>query len=388
MVEENSIQEYLHELNFPRIYGSESERKACGIVKEKIERLKVDYKTYNFEYTNFYSLVYPRIVFALLFWFLFISFLNIGDNFLFTNYIVLFITIFILARLTRKPESIKFGKKKTSQNIIVNISGNKQCSITENKQVFFLAHLDSKSQNFNIMNRVKIFIFWFYSFFLSLTLIIFKNVFFPQYAPILFVSGAITLGLNFISVLLIYLNTTSDRSNGVLDDASGIACVLNLLDLFSKPANNLEHTNLWFVFTGGEECGTIGIRHFYKEINQLLNNNASILNFDGIGKKADLIKFGLTKHNSFKQRHIFLKNAKNHGIDLKERRVPIGVHTDGYYMFKKGYQGLEFGDWYSYKYLHTIHDTLDKVDPQLLHKICALTIDSIREIDNEVAEKK
>ncbi len=383
MIEEKRIQEYLHEFNFPRIYGSESERKACSIVKEKIEHLKIDYKTQNFEYSTFYSLVYPRIVFTLLFWFLFISFLNIGDIFLFTNYIVLFITIFILAILTRKPESIKFGKKKTSQNIIVNISGNKQSSSTINKQALLLAHLDSKSQNFNIVNRVKIFILWFYSFFPSLTIIILKNVFFPQYASILFVFGAVLLSLNFISILLIYLNTTSDRSNGVLDDASGVACVLNLLHFFSKPENILEHTNLCFVFTGGEECGTMGIRSFYKKSNNFRKNNSIVMNFDGIGDKADLIKFGITSHDSFKDLNVFLKNAKNHGIDLKERRVPIGVHTDGYYMFKKGFQGIEFGDWDSYKYLHTIHDTIEKVNPLLLQKICTLTIDSIREIDKE-----
>jgi ABC-type multidrug transport system fused ATPase/permease subunit len=392
-IDETRIQENLKTLSFPRIYGSDAERRCYKIVKEKIEKLNLTAITQKFSFSNFYSIFYIRIMATLIFCLLFVLYLNF---LLFFHYIVililliLFIFTYIISFISRKPDSLKIGKHFHSQNIYVKINSDiNEKHLNNKKEIIFLAHLDSKSQSFNVVNRVKMFVLWFWSIIFSVIFITIKNIYILSsktlYTPLLYIFGAIPLGLNLFTVILILLNKTNNDSNGALDNASGIACVLELLSYYSNLNQELrlKNLNLWFVFTGAEECGTQGIRKFYKILKEIKKDKKQfiVINFDAIGTKLDLIKFGLTKHKTFKFQEIFLKNTEKVDLNVKKRKVPIGVHTDGYFFFKRKYQGLEFGDWDSHKYLHTIDDTIDKIDFSLLKKLCEIVTTSLKELD-------
>ncbi len=399
-LDETRIQKNLEIFSFPRFYGSDAERKSYEIVKKKIEKLNLTPITQKFRFSNFYSIYYNRIMLALMFCLLFVLFLNIGFylNFfrLFQEIVtliliaLLFLT-YIISSILRKPDSLKIGKQFHSQNIYVkiNIDINETHLNNNKKEILFLAHLDSKGQRFDVVNRVKTYMLWFYSIFVIVFFITIKHIFtlysLTLYVLFLYIFGFIPLALNLFAVILTFKNKTINNSNGVLDNGSGIACVLELLNYYSNSNQELKlkNLNLWFIFTGAEECGTQGVRKLYRAVKEIKKDKEQfiVINFDAIGKAVDLIKFGLTKHKPFKFQEIILKNAKNLNLKTNFRRVPVGVHTDGYYFFKRGYKGIEFGDWESHKYIYTVNDTIDKVDVSLLKILCEIVTHSLKEID-------
>ncbi len=388
MINELGIRKNIESFSFPRIYGSDAEKRAYELARKKIEDLNLTATTQSFQFSRFYSIVYGRVLFVLIFWIILILYLNVGGLVQDILLVVPSVLLITLLTLSRWPEKIKFGKLYSSQNVYTKLISKEADEKIDNEKlnVFFIAHLDSKGQRLNITNRVKTYILWFFSLGTSIFFIVFKNVIFHGYPYIIifYIFGAMGLILNFLSVLALYINRTNDCSPGALDNASGIACVLELLNHYSS---NQELKNMipWFVLTGAEECGTMGIRKFYDVIKEskLEKEKILIVNFDSIGTKIDLIKFGITWLKKDKFQDLIIERAeKKYDMKIKKRKVPIGVHTDGYFLFKKGYNGIEFGDWISYQYLHTVRDTIDKIDVTLLSKLCVLVSETLKEIDN------
>jgi Zn-dependent M28 family amino/carboxypeptidase len=176
------------------------------------------------------------------------------------------------------------------------------------------------------------------------------------------------------------MNTTNNESKGALDNASGVTCLLELLNYYrcdNFDHQSLSNLNIWFLFTGAEECGTNGAKNFQNSIKGINKKRFVFINVDSVGRNIDLIKFGLTSHYRCKIKKYFQINAKKHGLKVLSRKVPVGVHTDGYIFFKKGYKGIEIGDWSCYEYLHTPEDTIDKIDPKNLQNVCEIIIDTL-----------
>ena len=174
---------------------------------------------------------------------------------------------------------------------------------------------------------------------------------------------------------MIDLNMTNNKSPGAIDNASGIAIVLELLNHYSAPKFRLKNYNLWFIFTGAEETGTMGIRHFYKIIEHLEREKSIMFNFDAIGRGLDVW--------TSTEGALYFKNAENLNafIHTKKKFIRTG-RSDAYYLKKKNFGGFGFGDQSSYKYVHTINDTVDKVDPVLLEKLCKHILEVLNKIDN------
>ena len=79
----------------------------------------------------------------------------------------------------------------------------------------------------------------------------------------------------------------------------------------------------------------------------------------------------------------FLNNNK--GLDIKRnpKKIYFGSHSDGYYLKMKKFEGIGIGDLESYKYLHSIRDTVDKIDSTLLKNLCDMIIDNLIVFDNQ-----
>ncbi|UCD01801.1 MAG: hypothetical protein JSV23_01925, partial [Promethearchaeota archaeon] len=76
MIDEKRISINLKEFSFPRLSGTEFEKKSFNIVKKKIEDLNFTPKVQEFSFSTFYSRVYPKISLTLLSWLLIVLFLN------------------------------------------------------------------------------------------------------------------------------------------------------------------------------------------------------------------------------------------------------------------------------------------------------------------------
>jgi Zn-dependent M28 family amino/carboxypeptidase len=169
-------------------------------------------------------------------------------------------------------------------------------------------------------------------------------------------------------------------SRGAIDNASGISCVLELLNYYSIPENRLKNYDLFFVFTGAEESGTMGIRNFYKNIGNYDRNKTFIINFDCIAKKVNLWDHGLLNNKRFKSYNYILENNNIMSLE-KARRISIGSYSDGLFLLNKKFQGLGNGDKSSYNYIHSVNDDPDKIDITVLKKLCQFYTILLNDLD-------
>jgi len=396
MIDENRIKENLETFSFPRLSGTAGEKKALGLVTKKVEDLNLKPLNQEFVFSTFFGRTYPKIAFLLGFLVLFLFYLNFVAFIIPLFLIIICVILGLLFILARKPESIRLPKVLNSNNFYVKVGlkpkksqldiSNKDKSAHE-RNLLFICHLDSKGQRFSILYRIRIIRTWVFSGVVILGIIIIKNNIFTPFSLLFYAIGIAPIVINFIATILFLLNTTNNESPGAIDNASGIACVLELLSYFSNPESKLKHCNIWFVFTGAEECGTMGIRNFYQRIKHLNKEESIIFNFDAIAKNSYLFP-GKKMSDQIKTIFsMFVKN--NNGLEIKRnpKRIPFGSHTDGYYLKKKNFQGIGFGDLESYEHIHSIHDTVEKVDSSLLKRLCETIIDNLIVFDNQIKHR-
>ena len=237
--------------------------------------------------------------------------------------------------------------------------------------LIFVCHLDSKGQRFSIIYRSFFFKFWIYS--SICCLILFLLMIFIQVNLYLVLTGAILLIINFIAVIVLCLNTTNNKSHGAIDNASGIVCVLELLNYYSDEKNRLNNNNLWFLFTGAEENATMGIRHLYHKIKHLDRTRSFMLNFDTIGAQIDVI--------TGERGAIFFKNTQDFTVNLhKPKRIHL-ARSDAYVLAGNGFGGFGVLDKSSYRYVHSREDTIDKVDTSLLKRLLEHIVMMLKFVD-------
>ena len=391
MIDINRIKENLEIFSFPRLSGTDHEKKAFTILKNKIDELHLKSSVQNFSFSTFYPRIYPKIASVLTFWILFILYLNIQGYFTFINFIIVFLIFIPLYIITRKPEKIRIGKVLDSQNLYIKISPNtgerNSVNINFNEKennIFLMSHIDSKGQRFTTITRGKIFRIWIYSFLICFIFLILRDLFIPQFILLFYIIGTILLTINLVSTIFILLNTTNNKSNGALDDASGISCVFELLNYYKNPERRLKNFKMWFIFTGAEECGTTGIRNFYNTIKEFNRNTTLALNFDSIGQEPIIFSSTDENYPYYQIYKKFFEESKEFNAKLNAKRPLIAIaRSDGSFLYHKGFRGMGFGDIKVYKYLHSINDTLDKVDPLILKKLCLLITNFLEEIDNQ-----
>jgi hypothetical protein len=389
MIVRNRIKANLEQFSVPRLSGSESEESSFNILKEKIKKLNLEPQTQKFSFSSFYSRIYPKISLGLLFAMLFIQISRIHGIYPRLFILIFFALLIVILIFTRNPEKIKLGKIFYSQNVFVKLrckrctDGNEEAH-SFNKtspNIFLFSHLDSKGQRFTIKVRVMSVWLWIISFLAGIALNVIHIIVLHDSLLIILIVETILLTMNFIFTLIIILNTTNNNSYGAIDNASGVSCVLELLNFFLLPENRLNNYNLWFVFTGAEESGTMGIRNFYKYMKELDRNNNYTINFDSICNKFYLYNHGFITDLNPKTLNLI---SNNKGIiELKKSKIVYpGIRSDGLFLLSKKFTGLGIGDESVYSYIHSIDDTVDKINISVLEDLCNLITVLLSEIDN------
>ncbi len=379
MIDNNRILQNLKDFSFPRLSGTEFEKKSFNIAKKKIEDLNLTPTVQEFSFSTFYSRIYPKLSLTLLCWLLIVLLINIHTIFVIINLSLIFILILVLIIFTRNPEKIKIGREFHSQNLFVKISSQPKNKISDNN-IFLFSHLDSKGQVFSIKIRIQLYHIWIFSFLLSLLINILNSFFFTEAILLLYVLAFLILIINCMATVVIWLNNTNNKSKGAVDNASGISCVLELLHYYSKPKNKLQNYDLWFVFTGAEESGTMGVRNFYKYIKDYDRNKTFIANFNSIANRINLWDHGLLNNKYIQSFRYILENKDIMSIE-KTRRISIGIYSDGLFLSNKKFPGLGNGDKSSYNYVHSVNDDLDKINIKILKKLCQFYTILFNEVD-------
>ncbi len=381
MIKVARIKRNLRNFAFPRLSGTEFELKAFNRAKQEVENLNLEYEVENFTFSSFYSRLYPKIAFLSVSLILLIQFFTIS----LTIYLILVflllgivITSFIL---TRKPEKIRFLPKFNSQNLLVKIKSLSNEMKNNDRIVLFISHLDSKGQRFKIQTRIRVIKLWVYTSIILVVIIILKNLIYLGFKLIISIIGLLPLILNMFASILILLNTTNNSSDGAIDNASGIVCNLEMLNHYNVPENRLTNYHMWFLFTGAEECGTMGIRHFYHNLKNFDSNKSIIFNFESVVSYIVLFPGGEGDHIK-DINNLLLNNNRRLTIRNHAKKRIFGTHSDGGFLGDRGLQGFGIGGAGAHGYMHTSNDTIDKVNTTILKRLCLVLTDALKEHDS------
>ncbi len=381
MIEEARIKKNLKKFAFPRLSGTKFEFEAFNKIIEEIENLNLQFEVQGFTFSSFYSRIYPKITFLSVSLILLLLYLN--TSMIYSTIIILTLFGIVITSIifTRKPENIQIIPKFKSQNLLVKIKPFSNEIKNIGRIALFVSHVDSKGQRFKVGFRIRIIKFWIASSIILTFIVILKNLIIIGFELIFYIIGLFPLIINIFSSILMLLNTTDNSSNGAIDNASGIACNLELVNYYCIPENRLQNYHIWFLFTGAEECGTMGIRHFYNNLVNFDPSKSLIFNFESIAKYV-LLWPGENEGDHAKDiDHKLLNNKRNLPINHYPKERVLGTHSDGGFLGDRGLQGFGIGGVESYAYMHTPNDTIDKIDVKILEKLCLVLTDSLKEHD-------
>ncbi len=382
MIEEARIKKNLKEFAFPRLSGTEFELKAFNKVKRHVENLNLEFEIQRFTFSSFYSRIYPKIAFLSVSLILFLLYLNLLIIMSLILILILLGIVIASIILTRKPEKIQFISRLRSQNLLVKIKSISNDIKNNDRIALFMSHLDSKAQRFKVGIRIRIIKLWISSSIVLTVIIILKNSVFIGLELIFYIIGLFPLILSLLASILMILNTTDNSSTGAVDNATGIACNLELVNYYAIPENRLKNFNLWFLFTGAEECGTMGIRHFYNNLKNFDPEKSIIFNFESIDKHAFLFPGGKEGDHAREIDNLLLNNNRDLRINHFITNRVFGTHSDGGFLGDRGLQGYGIGGVEAHAYMHTPNDTIDKADTNLLKKVCLVLTDALKEYDS------
>ncbi len=381
MIKVARIKRNLKNFAFPRLSGTEFELKAFNRVKQEVENLNLGYEVQNFTFSSFYSRLYPKIAFLSVSLILLLQFLTISVIIFVILLIILFGIVITSFILTRKPEKIRFLPKFNSQNLLVKIKSVSNDVNNNDRIALFMSHLDSKGQRFKIKTRIRIIKLWVYTIIILAVIIIFKNLTNFGFKLIFYIIGLLPLILNMFASILILLNTTDNSSDGAIDNASGIVCNLEMLNYYNIPENRLTNYNVWFLFTGAEECGTMGIRHFYNNLENFDPDKSIIFNFESV--TSFIVLFPGGEGNHIKDiNNLLLNNNRRLTIKNHTAKRIFGTHSDGGFLGDRGLQGFGIGGAGAHTYMHSPNDTIDKVNTTIIKRLCLVLTDTLNEHDS------
>jgi len=398
-----TLHDYVKDFSFPRLAGSEGEKKAVKLTKKHFENLgfsKDQIETEPFRSSDFYSTTLIKLIAMINLVFLLMIVFFAYVELLISIFIIiaLFVIILFILRGLKAPQDPGFwgkyyGNMFSASNVFVKIPS-KNMDESEAGNIVISAHLDSKSQSFQTEWRVIFYRIWLFS---SIVLgIVFAMyiayVIHPYYLPSNFFQFGVWIPTGLISITNIFLMNlnTHNKSPGALDNASGMAVVFELSSYFLKYP--LDNFNVWFCQYSAEELGTMGSRVFVdNHEDQFEKGRIFQINLDMIsckGHKWNRVEY-LKSYGVIPRRKIapllseYLDTAaKEENIDIYGFHLTTGAHTDSVPYHQRGYDSIDLVTRAASKYSHTKNDTPDKVDPDILKDACILVRKVILNLDN------
>ncbi len=406
-VTKENLFNYIKKFSFPRLSGTEGEKKAVGLTVNCFENIgfKGDQiEKEPFEFSDFYSTTLIKII--MLMSFNFILILRLA-SYIYPLVGVLCIAgmavvVFLIIRGLKHPEDKGFfgeyfGKTWPSTNVFVKIPA-KSLPSEKAGNIVISAHLDSKSQTFKTAWRIVLYRVWLFAgmifgfFYLALLIYNFGlvklDVIIKEIAEI-----GIWIVMPFIlfsNLLLMFLNTHND-SPGALDNASGMSIVFELSAFFKdKPLDNF---NLWFCQFSAEELGTMGSRVFVNNHEkQFVKGRVFQINMDMVSRsdsrrnRVEYLKsYGVLPRKKLAP---LLSKYLNHAADeeklkIKGFHLSTGAHLDSVPFHIRHFDVVDITTRAAAKHTHNKVDTPDKTDPAVLLQTYLIVRKSVLLLDSD-----
>lgn len=389
LIEVDNAYRITERLAFPRLIGSEGEKKAIEIVVEEFKNAGYEPINRHEFMTSFNNLIYSRYIFLILGTGLILLSLSLYINPLLTlGLIALVLFLSFKALQTATSTKIKLCKNMKNnyktENIWVDLK-----SKNSRGKVIFMGHWDSKSQVFPTSTRIMIFLIFIFSsliLYMLYCILSLLKILINFELPIL---NNILLDVCIITALigaLNYLNKTGNNSPGAFDNAAAVGSIIELARYYkTNPTNNIDLT---FLSPGSEELNLGGAIHFIHNFKDKLNSESTyFINLDFIGG-SELIRltssYGIPRKNSSKKLNtLFLGSAKEKQIKIKDIYSPAGVWSDFMPVVQEGFEACWLGSEPGLKFVHTKRDDMKLVSKEGIKNILTLCVDVIKKLDNE-----
>ena len=347
----------------PRFPGSTGEEKAQAYIRKMLQRCGYTVNEQEFSSSLFPSEYAPRLVIGIVCSLIVVAYYFI-DSFpaLSIEIMVMVLLLMIFSTqwssLIEKLYSLKrFGVLHSKNLIAMHPHRNNHINVV------FTAHYDSKSQTLSGMTR--------FSLFTALMAFSVFNCFGMVFAilntlPELWL--LVPISLQCAIGMLLQFNTTSNKSPGAYDNASGVAVLLELAQTFSQTNPNV---NLAFVATGAEEaglCGAVALMHDGRFLESFPPSQTIIINFDGIGCEGAVRitnRFGLPpRHTGLLVSTTLKAIGDRFGIAVKNNWILTGAAMDHIPFAAHGYQTVTVstaGFHKAFRSMHTAHDVAENL---------------------------
>ncbi len=388
---------YVENFSFPRLAGTKGEKKAVNLTITTFKEIGFEenkINTQNFQFSSFYSKGMIKIIILLnLIFVLIILLIKFLYRFLtFFTILILLLIFFSMFKALKHPElkgfwEKYFGKFINATNVFVKIPVIKD-STKKVGNIIVSAHLDSKSQTFKTFWRIIFARVWLFSeilLFLFYTLFLIDYHFLTEHVrQLVLLFEIFILIMTILTVLsnfLLFLLRIGNNSRGSLDNATGMSIVFELSTFFKN--HPLDNFNIWFCQFSAEEIGTMGSREFLDVYEDEFAKDFTFqINFDMVSDKnhkkniIEYIKsYGIIPRKKISPilSEYFKKAANIEKINLKGFNVSLGAHTDSIPFHLRNFDSIDITTRSAANYTHSVEDTPDKVDPQILLEVCKVT---------------
>ena len=382
--------DHIKALAFTRSLSSTGETKAALYIKNEMDEENIDCMIDYFSFTGAKRL-FMRLTYIILFTYLIVF-----------RLLLIIFAYFSIKYLFPRVRNYSLVGKEDSKNVIAKIKAAKKQK--KRPVVILSAHYDTFSTNLPFGVQ-KVF------FFLFRIILIPYVIFAVIIANFLFIAERSTVttqmilyftfiefAMTTIIFLLIYDN---NRSKGSIDNASGVAILIELAKLLKR--NPLENYDVIVLWSGAEEWGLKGSIAFCKKHRDYLKekydlNRSFNINIDMIGSYVGLeTKYSL----HLRRRKEWLDLNKKLEETANELNIPITVDTKiigsktdhkSFLSFakktKSSFQVANFHSKKDSKFIHSSKDTPDKCDPEILNSCLEICYETIRSIDSTIFSSK
>ena len=384
---ELETKKHVESLAFNRGASTIGETKAIDYIEKELNSVNIDSQYEYFHWTG------PTRILMRVSYLIIVTYLLLSRLFLL---LILYVVIKVSFERTRQMTLIK---KESSKNIFTKIPAKEETF--KRPVVIFSAHYDSISAN--ISYRFQVFIFLIYRliigfyiciiFILSIWLTL--DLFFIYSLPtdiIILVSILSLFGIA-TSIPILYLVFNEKPSSSSIDNASGVAILIELAKLFKK--NPLEKFDIYFIWTGAEEWGLKGSKKFcsdhFLHLNEEYDLNKSInINIDMVGTYIgllDKVGFPLKKRLNKNLNNIIEATANSLNIPItrfNKMIEPKSDHTIFRRCARRARKKLQIVFFHSdkdSKYIHSLRDTPDKCTTENLNGCLTICYQTLRSID-------
>lgn len=295
--------------------------------------------------------------------------------------------VFLGLRWSRGFESLASlrGGRRESANLVGVLHARDEARGT----AMLSAHYDSKSQVFPVVLRAALFILGFAgAVLLGLALVT---------VGVMKAAGVDALGSRagfYVSLLpaallfALVFNFTGNRSPGALDNASGVAIILEVARVLKEEP--LRHLEVNVVSFGCEEMGLCGSINHLREHGERLRTRAFyMLNFDMPFSSDGTLGLNTgfevpNRPTSGKLNRFAREAASDMGFEMRGIALPVGAAADHMPWARHGFEATGFVS--AATRVHGAADSADRIDREGLRRVGEVALAVLRRLDQEAAD--